>query len=260
MHLFETAMGIRVPDVTASDMRRVDEVAVASFGIDLLQMMENAGRALADSVLELREGGSVTVVAGAGGNGGGGMAAARHLHGRAVEVRVVASRPEERWSDATARQARILRASGVPIDGPEMAEAAVAEAEVAVDALIGYGLRAPVEGTDAQLIRTLNRFARRIVSLDLPSGLDATDGAIGGPIVRPRRTLTLALPKTGLADPTADVAETLLADLGIPPEVFAQAGIPNYRTPFRGESRVPLRCTGTWASRCRDAAGEAAWR
>lgn len=253
MHLFQTAMGVRVPDVTANGMRQVDRIAMEAFGIDLLQMMENAGRALADTVLEMRRGeGPVTVVAGAGGNGGGGLAAARHLHGRTVEVRVVLAAPEDRMSPATARQHAILRAAGVRIDGPDRAEAALMEADVAVDALIGFGLHAPAEGTAADLIRTLNRRARRIVSLDVPSGLDATHGSVGGAVVRPARTLTLALPKTGLADPSADLSELWLADLGIPPEAFERAGVRSYRSPFRGEARVPLRCTGAWSARCRD--------
>lgn len=255
MHLFTTAMGVQVPDVGAARMRELDRIAMEEFGIDLLQMMENAGRSLADTVRGLLGGeGGVTVLAGSGGNGGGGLAGARHLHGRGVPVRVVLARPPERMVPAAARQLAILRAADVPVAGVEEADAWIAESDVAVDALIGYGLRAPAEGATAGLIRTLNRRARRIVSLDLPSGLDATHGVIGGPVVRPARTLTLALPKTGLADPTADLAELWLADLGIPPEAIRRLGIADYIPPFRSEARIPLRCSGEWAARCRDGA------
>lgn len=255
MHLFRTAMGVHVPDVGADRMRDLDRVAVDVYGIDLLQMMENAGRTLAATVRGMLDGGGgVTVVAGSGGNGGGGLAAARHLHGRDVTVRVVLARPEARLAEATAHQLRTVRAIGVPVGGPEHADPWIAEAEVAIDALLGYGSTGPAEGTIAELIHTLNRRARRIVSLDLPSGLDATHGTVGGPIVRPVRTLTLALPKTGLADPTADLAELWLADIGIPPEAFHRIGLTSYLTPFRTEDRVPLRCTGTWSTRCRDGA------
>ena len=254
MHLFRTAMGVHVPDVGADRMRDLDRVAVDAFGIDLLQMMENAGRALAATVRGmLHGGGGVTVLAGGGGNGGGGLSAARHLHGRDVRVRVILARPEDRLSVATAHQLRTLRAIGVPIGGPAHADRWIGEAEVAIDALLGYGATGPAEGTIADLIRTLNRRARGIVSLDLPSGLHATHGTVGGPIVRPVRTLTLALPKTGLADPAADLAELWLADIGIPPEAFHRIGLTSYATPFRTEDRVPLQCTGTWSTRCRDA-------
>jgi NAD(P)H-hydrate epimerase len=260
MHLFTTAMGIPVPDVSGERMRELDRIAMEEFGIDLLQMMENAGRTLADAVRGMLDGGrGVTVVAGSGGNGGGGLAAARHLHGRGVPVRVVRSRPEGDLAPATKRQLAILRAAGVPDGGPDEARAWISDASVAIDALIGYGLRAPADGVGAELIRAMNRYARRIVSLDLPSGLDATRGAIGGPVVRPARTVTLALPKTGLADAAADLADLWLADLGIPPEAVRRLGFADYASPFFSEPRALLRCHVAGAGRCREAArgGEA---
>ena len=255
MHLFTTAMGIPVPDVSAERMRELDRIAMEDFGIDLLQMMENAGRVVADAVRGMLDGGrGVTVVAGSGGNGGGGLAAARHLHGRGIPVRVILARPEGDLAPATGRQLAILRAADVRIGGPDEAEAWVAEAAVAIDALIGYGLRAPADGVSAQLIHVLNRCARRIVSLDLPSGLDATHGAIGGSIVRPARTVTLALPKTGLADPATDLADLWLADIGIPPEAVRRLGFADFTTPFFSEARAFLRCQVPGAGKCRDAA------
>lgn len=256
MHLFSTAMDVHVPDVGADAMRQLDELAMGTFGMDLLQMMENAGRELAGAVQEiLASDGGVTVLAGAGGNGGGGLAAARHLHGRNVPVRVILTRPHGPWTSAAARQRAILDAAGVPIAGPDEAEGWIADAAVTVDALIGYGLNGPPGGVAADLIRSANRFAKSIVSLDVPSGLDATDGTVAGPVVRPKRTLTLALPKTGLADPTADLSDLWLADIGIPPGAIVRLGFGDYVTPFRVRSRVSLRCSGSWAARCREAAG-----
>lgn len=255
MHVFTTAMGVQVPDVGAARMRELDRIAMEEFGIDLLQMMENAGRTTADAVRGMLEGGrGVTLVAGSGGNGGGGLAAARHLHNRGIAVRVILARPESDLAPATARQLAILRAADVPIGGRDEAVEWVAEAAVAIDALIGYGLRAPAEGVGAELIHVLNRCARRIVSLDLPSGLDATRGVIGGPVVRPARTVTLALPKTGLADPATDLADLWLADIGIPPEAVRRLGFADYTTPFFSEAKAFLRCQVPGARKCRDAA------
>ena len=110
-----TADGRDVPAVTAAEMRDVDRVAVEDVGLELLQMMENAGRTLAWHVRDVRNGeGEVVVVAGDGGNGGGGMACARHLANRDVPVRVLLDRAPEELTGAAAHQDRILETMAVP--------------------------------------------------------------------------------------------------------------------------------------------------
>ncbi len=85
---------VALPALTAEQMREVDRVAVEELGIELVQMMENAGRSLADLAIRIFGPESVTVLAGSGGNGGGGLVAARHLANRGVTPRVVLSRGE----------------------------------------------------------------------------------------------------------------------------------------------------------------------
>jgi NAD(P)H-hydrate epimerase len=109
--------------------------------------------------------------------------------------------------------------------------------DLIVDALIGYSLTGPPRGTAAELIRWANGRAP-ILSLDVPSGLDATTGEAPGEVARARWTMTLVLPKTGLLDERA--GELVLADIGIPEGVYRRAAIP-YRTPFDRRTRVPLR-------------------
>lgn len=84
-----------VPAVTADQMREVDRLMISEFHIDLVQMMENAGRALAELAIDAFTPGTVVVLAGPGGNGGGGLAAARHLINRDRDVRVVLAGPEK---------------------------------------------------------------------------------------------------------------------------------------------------------------------
>ncbi len=100
--------------------------------------------------------------------------------------------------------------------------------QIVVDALIGYSLRGAPQGKAAELIDLCNQHAARVLSLDVPSGLDATTGATPGLAVHPERTLTLALPKTGL---TNVEGELYLADIGIPPEAFQRLGLP-FEPPF----------------------------
>jgi NAD(P)H-hydrate epimerase len=229
---FCTAEGVPVPAVTAEQMREVDRIAVDEFGLGILQMMENAGRNLAANVMDMlgRAGshGRVTILAGAGGNGGGGLCCARHLHNHGFQVKLILDREAPALGGAAADQLRILQAAGLSPEDPSEAEDAIRRADVVVDALIGYGLGGAARGRAAELINLCNALrarrgrAERVLALDVPSGLNATTGATVGPGVRPDRTLTLALPKTGLESVPG---ELYVADIGIPPAVYARLGI-----------------------------------
>ncbi|NOZ56354.1 MAG: NAD(P)H-hydrate epimerase [Calditrichaeota bacterium] len=209
-------------------MRQVDQLAISEFGLSLLQMMENAGRALASVVLALREAadGAVLVLAGKGGNGGGGLCAARHLRNHGVHVEVTLAASTESLSEATRLQFEILRRDGLaPLDTAR--DCALERVSVVVDALIGYGLSGPPGGPAAELISLANRFEGPVVCLDVPSGVDATTGETCGQAVVPTHTVTLALPKTGLREQPGLL---YLVDIGIPKNVFEQIGLP-YRWP-----------------------------
>lgn len=226
---FRTEDGTAVTAVTAEEMRAVDRVAVEAFGIDLLQLMENAGRTLAGRVREMTDG-PVAVVAGNGGNGGGGLCCARHLANRDVPVTVVLDRDGEELDGAAAVQYRILRAMGVPVETgtDRLRETAV---DVVVDALIGYGLTGAPRGTAADLVTAMNEPPAAVVSLDVPTGRDATTGDAEGAVVDPDRVVTLALPKTGLA---VESCPLVLVDISVPAGVYESLDIP-YETPFGSE-------------------------
>ncbi|WP_318570959.1 NAD(P)H-hydrate epimerase [Salinigranum marinum] len=223
---FETATGREISAVTAAEMRAVDRVAVEGIGLQLMQMMENAGRALAWHVRDLHTG-SVAVVAGNGGNGGGGMVCARHLANRGVPVQVVLDRTPDELTGAAAHQHRILAEMSVPVTTSEPSLETVADS-VVVDALIGYGLSGTVRPPASTLIESMNDHSARVLSLDVPSGTDATTGEPLGATVTPDRTVTLALPKTGLIGVGGEV---FVADIGIPATVYERLDIA-YDCPF----------------------------
>ena len=210
---FRTVDGRPVPAVTADEMRDVDRVAVEEFGLALLSMMENAGRTLAAHARGMTEG-SITVLAGSGGNGGGGLACARHLANRDVPVSVVLDRPPSDLEGAAARQHGVLAEMEVPVG---IGRDALDDSELVVDALVGYGLQGPLRGPAADLVTAVGRTDSRVLSLDVPSGRDATSGAEPGVAVDPDSVLTLALPKTGLAGLDAVLS---LADISIPAAVY----------------------------------------
>lgn len=230
--------GIIVRAVTAEQMREVDRIAVEEFGLGILQMMENAGRNLAENVLDVlgRASGGVTILAGRGGNGGGGLCCARHLHNRGFEVWIVLDAESDHLGPAAANQLHILRMAGLQPALPQEAEEAMRRAAITVDALIGYGLRGAPTARTAELIECCNKLAQRVLSLDVPSGLNATTGEAPGVVVRAERTLTLALPKTGLA---GIESELYLGDIGIPPEVYEKLALA-FEDPFRTRNWVRL--------------------
>jgi len=239
---FRTEDGLELPAVTVQEMREVDRVATDEFGLGVLQMMENAGRSLAVHALEmLREGGGrVAVLAGSGGNGGGGLSCARHLRNHGVSVDVVLDRPPSRLASPAAEQFRVLAESGVsPVPNDDVSQA-TGSAPVVIDALAGYGLEGAPRGRVAELIEIANLSGSRILSLDVPSGVDATTGDVLGEAIRPERTLTLALPKTGLARVPG---ELYVADIGIPLAVYERLSIA-VEPFFRGRYSVRMSRTG----------------
>lgn len=234
---------VALPAVTAAQMAEVDRIMVEDLGIALLQMMENAGRHLAELVLAGWRPERVVVLAGPGGNGGGGMVAARHLANRGSDVEVVLSEPG-RLTDVPAHQRAILDAMDVPVhDGAQLSAPlpGLLAGAVVIDALLGYSLRGDPREPAASLIRAVEGAGVPVVALDLPSGLEATSGRVGDPCITADATLTLALPKTGLAAAVAQVGELYVGDISVPPSVYASLGIA-VTPPFRdaGIRRVTI--------------------
>jgi NAD(P)H-hydrate epimerase len=216
-----------LPWLTTEQMIEVDRIMVEELHIGLAQMMESAGRGLAhlarvrfldDDPRERR----VVVLAGPGGNGGGALVAARRLHGWGADVTVVTSAPDDRFVGVPAEQLDRVDRLGIPrFDAG--AVGALGAFDLVLDGVIGYSLTGAPAGPPAALIAAAGRLAPAVLSLDVPSGLDAASGEVHEPTVRATATLTLALPKVGLRDVEARavVGELYLGDIGVPPALYA---------------------------------------
>ena len=220
-------MSQNVPALTTAQMAEVDRLMIEEYGIELIQMMENAGRNLAEMARRLLgsnlPGRRIVVLCGVGNNGGGGMVAARHVHNRGAAVRVKLVGDPARLKDIPAQQWRILQTMGLATDD----ESDLAQADLILDALIGYGLTGNPRDPVADWIVRANVANCPILSLDGPSGLNLTSGAPGSACIRASTTLTLALPKTGLLTPSARgfVGDLFLADISVPPELYGRIGV-----------------------------------
>lgn len=238
---FGAPWGRAVPAATAAEMREIGRVAAGEAGPGLARTTERAGLELALAALAMLggdwAGARVAVLAGAGGNGGGGLCAARCLASRGVGVLAVLARPPAALSGVPAAQLRTLREA--PARVIHWSDAFdIGEADLVIDAIVGCGLRGAPAGPQLALIRAAQAAAAPVLSLDVPSGVDPDTGEVPGVAVRAARTLALALPKRGLR--RANAGELWLADLGIPPGVFARAGLA-FPSPFGPRSQVPLR-------------------
>lgn len=217
---------ITVPALTTRQMQEVDRLMIEEYHIELIQMMENAGRNLArlakhllDEDIEDRP---IVVLAGRGNNGGGGLVAARHLLNWGAWVQIVPSYPFDDYRGVPKHQLEILQRMGAPLawaeDGWELPPS-----DLIIDAVIGYGLRGDPRGNARNLILLANSSNAPILSLDTPSGVDTAGGQVFSPQMRAAATMTLALPKTGLLQPHALAAcgDLYLADISVPPELYA---------------------------------------
>jgi len=240
--MFTTSGGVLVPAVSEDQMREVDRIAVEDFGLGILQMMENAGRSLALNVIDMfgSSTGEVTVLAGSGGNGGGGICCVRHLSNQGFNIHLVLDRDPQQLGGSARHQFNILHKAGLRPEELNNAGRLIQRAQVVVDALIGYSLKGSPKGRTAELISLCNENAANVLSLDLPSGMNATTGETPGVVVYPTRTLTLALPKIGLHQVDGDL---YLADIGIPPEVYQSLGI-SFEPFFNGRYWIRLNIGG----------------
>ena len=182
------------------------------------------------------------MLAGSGGNGGGGICAARHLANRSIDVRLCVAEPDH-LEEVPAFQRKIFQST----NGQEIAMDSLGgeRVDLIIDALIGYGLRSAPRNPVAKLIHWANGTGAPILTLDVPSGLDATTGQKPGECIRPHWTMTLALPKTGLLPQRT--GQLFLADIGIPEQTYRRLGL-SYVNPFAKSFWVPLICRSEPAS------------
>lgn len=240
-----------LPAVTSAQMAEVDRLATDVYGITLLQMMEQAGSHLA-TVAAHETGGdlrsrSILLAVGPGNNGGGGLAAARHLANRGARVRVVLARPARRLSEAGRHQLATLLEMGVSccmavydITDDEF-ESELDSADLVIDAVLGYRGRGAPHDEVATLLDRIASAEDRILSLDLPSGMDPDTGEAAPGSIRARATMTLALPKLGLLSETsqARAGQVYLADIGLPAALYERMGL-DVGTPFSAGRIVRL--------------------
>jgi hydroxyethylthiazole kinase-like uncharacterized protein yjeF len=201
------------PLVTGAEMHALDRHSIENDGIAGEILMESAGRSLIRPTLELRAASSrpeatIRAFCGAGNNGGDGFVLVRHLYAEGIPVEAVLVGDPTRLSRDAASNWRRLETLDVTrrVVDPGVEEidwlALLSQTSVAVDALFGTGLKREITGGFARLVEALAVARARglkVLSVDIPSGVSAHAGRVLGVAVKADRTVTISLPKVGLA-------------------------------------------------------------
>jgi hydroxyethylthiazole kinase-like uncharacterized protein yjeF len=206
--------------LTPAEMAEADRLVIAG-GIAGIDLMERAGRAVADAVARRfpREAPEVCVVAGPGNNGGDGFVAARLLAERGFPVRLLFLGERERLMGDAAEATRRWRGSVEPAT-PQ----ALAGCGIIVDALFGAGLDRPVTGMAQAIIAAVNAGNAPVIAVDLPSGINGATGAVMGEAVHATATVTFFRRKPGhlLLPGRLHCGPVEVADIGIPASVLGR--------------------------------------
>jgi len=214
-------------------MQALDRYTIEEVGVPAEVLMENAGRGVADIVLERfgEEAARGTLVfCGPGNNGGDGLVVARHLYQRGLPVRVVLMASEEKYRAEAGINLRVARYAGIPMLSALTEETVtglsteIRSAGLIVDALFGTGLSRPLSGRFALAVKLINESGLPVVAVDMPSGLSADTGRPLGVAVRATLTATMALPKVGqvIHPGKTYVGELRVVDIGMPRRVMEE--------------------------------------
>lgn len=217
--------------VTAAQMRDLEQKMISELAVPSEDLMERAGAGVADAVMDLAHASghswpSVLLVAGRGNNGGDAFVAARCLAEQDVDAEVwLVGNARDVKGDALEHLNR-MKDAGVPLyEMPAIEDwdpgfINPRDADIVVDGILGTGTVGPARGPAAAAIHHVNTMSEfsLVVSIDLPSGLDADTGRADGGAVMADLTVTLGLPKRGLIQPGAldYVGSVEVVDLGIP--------------------------------------------
>src|SRR6202047_4223908 len=223
--------------LTTSEMERADRLAIAA-GTPGFALMMSAGQAVAEAAMDFADEGSILVVAGPGNNGGQGFVAAAELAARGREVSVILLCGRDSLQGDAALAARGWKFPVLPFN-PQ----AIGRPGLIIDALFGAGLNRPVKGDPVDMIEAINANGAPVLSVDLPSGVNGTTGAVMGVAIRAAETVTFFRRKPAhlLLPGRIHCGRVRLADIGIDAGVLGEIRPHTFEnTPTSWQRRFPV--------------------
>ena len=212
--------------IDTPQMEEVDRLMIEDYSIELIQMMENAGRCLAivareEFLFKDPQDKNICVLAGTGGNGGGALVSARRLSSWGALVKVFITEDSNKMTPVPKHQLNILKKMDIEIKTGNTLKN-TDQFDLIIDGIIGYSIKGDPYGTAKYMIDWANESETKILSLDTPSGLNLTTGWVHSPTITANATLTLAMPKVGLFNEEAKekVGQLYLGDISVPPKLY----------------------------------------
>ena len=215
----------------SDEMRNIDKVTAEVYGLPELLLMESAGHRTAQAMASLLQGvrdKTICVLAGSGNNGGDALAAARYLHNMGAKVKVFITCEEAHLKPAAGRMEKTAAQMGLEIHKLEedrdwnRLHLALKFTDAILDGLLGTGFKGELKKKILRLIEEVNEAGKKVLSIDIPSGVEADTGRISSVAVAADMTLTLGLPKVGhlLSPGTEMTGELIVDDIGIPQKLL----------------------------------------
>lgn len=208
--------------LSVEQSRQIDWVAKDQGHIPGIVLMENAGRGITECLLRHKPK-SVLVCCGRGNNGGDGFVIARHLDQAGIPVRVILfANPGDLLGDAYMNYSMVYH-SDIPFDvfqkiGEQGFQKQLEEVEWVVDALVGTGQKGALRAPFDMAARLINQSGKKVLAVDIPSGMDADTGEITEPTIKANLTVTMVTSKNGFSNPKAkaNLGELEIVGIGLP--------------------------------------------
>ena len=215
----------------AKQMREIDKKSIEEFGISELVLMENAGRKTAEAVCHVIEAiskKSICILAGSGNNGGDALVAARYLSNLGARIKIFLIGNKAHRTESLIVQMKTLRGMGIELQSLETDRAwerlqvTLRFSDVIVDGILGTGFSGQLRPSVLRLVRLVNSTNKPVISIDLPSGVEADSGQVGETAINATCTVALGLPKFGhfICPGASYVGELLIDDIGIPSQLL----------------------------------------
>ncbi len=239
--------------LTAEEMQKLDRKAINELGIPGVVLMENAGLQVVEAIYRMigdPKGKTVTIFAGKGNNGGDGFVIARHLINAGADVKVMLLAEVKDITGDAKINLDILQRMGQklhPVINPNslnIVKLAMVYTDLIVDAIFGTGFKGAVPDYIGNVIEIINTSGKPVISVDIPSGLEANTGKVHGPCIKAHVTVTFAHPKLGqfIQQGPEYVGELTVADISIPPDLVETQGIKRFLiTPGIINKIIPVR-------------------